>query len=174
MVFKVYSGDTIVDTGLLALGIEEAAYGSPTQAKDNVWQDLVSSGNSDLISNSQLRLAISEYFNMLEMHWQLHRNNWVDDQNKTYDLTSRVFPWKDRALILESFRSSLKTSELVIPEISMDFNAIRDKLKALPDIESILFTMYNIHDANVILDESEILEIKTILGLLEEEIEKFN
>ena len=169
---KVYSGDTIVDAGHLAVAIEWASFGAPAIVKDNVWQDLVSSGNSDLVSNSLLRLAISEYYNINKMHWEFYRNAWVDDHNSTHDLTSAVLSWKDRNSIANSFTHYILKSEVVFPEISTDFATLRKKLIDSPNFESKLYTMYNLHKLRESFDNSEISAIRHILSALNDEIER--
>ena len=174
LALKVYSGDTLVDAGQLAGAIEWASYGSPTIVKNNVWQDLVSSGNSDLLSNSFLRLTISEYYNLIETHWEFFRNNWVDDLNATHDLTSTVLSWKDRNATFKAFNTFTRESILNFPEVSVDFTTLSNKLKALPNIEARLFTMYNLHHIRISFDEREIAALKDILKTLDEEIERLN
>lgn len=170
---KVFSNETIVTVDTLAVAVEWASYGSPSNIKDNVWQDLVSSGNSDLISNSQLRFEISEYFNWMELHWDLYRNNWVDDHNDTHDLTSTILSWRDRNSVAESFSSLMLSAVYTPPKISTDFAALKNKLKDLPNIESKLYTMFNLHQISVSFDEKEIVLIKNILKSLDDEIERF-
>jgi hypothetical protein len=174
LALKVYSGDTLVGAGQLAGAIEWASYGSPTNVKNNVWQDLVSSGNADLLSNSLLRLAISEYYNLIETHWELFRNNWVDDLNATHDLTSMVLSWKDRNSTYNALSTYRRESILSFPEISVDFTTLSNKLKAIPNIESRLFTMYNLHHIRISFDEREIAALKDILKTLDEEIDRLN
>lgn len=171
---KVFSNDTIVTVDTLAVAVEWASYGSPTNVKDNVWQDLVSSGNSDLISNSQLRFEISEYFNIMELHWDLYRNNWVDDHNDTHDLTSTILSWRDRNSVAESFGSLMRSAIFTPPKISTDFATIKNKLEVLPNIESKLYTMFNLHQIGVSFDEREIILIKNILKSIDEEIDRLN
>ena len=139
-----------------------------------MWQDLVSSGNSDLISNSQLRFVISEYYNLVTTHWDLYKNNWVDDHNMTHDLTSTVLSWKDRNSISDSFQAYLGSSELVLPELSTDFATLRNKLIRLPNIEARLYTMYNLHQIGVSFDKREIAAIGNILSAINDEIERLN
>ena len=171
---KALSNDTIVAAENLAVALEWASYGSPSNIKDNVWQDLVSSGNSDLITNGLLRIAISEYHNIVKVHWDFYRNKWVDDHNSTHDLTSTLFSWRDRNSIAHSFSSFIQNATYTPPEISVDFTTIMNKLKDLPNIEAKLYTMYNLHQLDVSFDEREIAAIKDILKSLDEEIDRLN
>ncbi len=171
---KALSNDTLVAAENLAAAIEWASYGSPSNIKNNVWQDLVSSGNSDLITNSPLRIAISEYHNMVKMHWDFYRDKWVDDHNSTHDLTSTLFSWRDRNSIAQSFSSFIQDATYTPPEISVDLATIMNKLKDLPNIETKLYTMYNLHQLGVSFDEREIAAIKDILKSLKGEIDRFN
>jgi hypothetical protein len=174
LALMVYSEDTIVDPRLLAVAIEFSSYGGPPNIKDNVWQDLVSSGNINLISNAQLRTAISEYLSMAAMHRNFHKENWVDDQNDTHNITSTVLSWKDRNSVSESFGSFLRDSTFRLPEISIDFETIREKIRDLAAFESKLQTMYQINRIHMVLDENEINAIKDILRMLDEDVIRLN
>ena len=170
LVLKVYSMDTIVDHRHLAMAVELASYGTPPVITDNVWQDLVSSGNSDLISNTKLRSSISKYFGMVEMQRNSHKDHWVDDQNATHDLTSSILPWQDRRSISMSFQKFISDSTLTYPEVTIDFESIRNKIREKPEFESKLFTMYLIQGVHKSMDKNQIKAIEDILEIIRKEL----
>lgn len=171
---KVHSGDTVIDPRLLALAVEFASYGGPPNVKENVWQDLVSSGNTDLLVNTRLRTAISEYYRIAAMHRSFHKDNWVDDQNATYEMTSAVLSWKDRLAVTKTFGTFLQDSAFPLPEISIDYDTLLGKIKSLPDFEAKLFTIHEINRAHLLMDANEIDAILDILRMLEQELTKLD
>lgn len=168
ILLKVYSGDTVVDKHTLAMAIEFCSFGAPINAKDNVWMDIVSSGNSDLISNPELRHSISDYYSYIESHWEAVRNNWVDDQNATYRLISQVLPWKDRMAVNLVYLPFIRDSLYSYPELSVSADSIRSKIQNNQQFEQLFFTMLSIHAVNIFFIQNELDKIKFILKIIDD------
>ena len=174
LLLNVLTTDTIVDANLLAVAIEYSFIISLPAVKNNIWQDLVSSGNISIISSSDLRFKISEYFNEVERRTDWYRNS---QQHSAFDLhkeMAKVLPWKDRNAALDQLLAVGNGSAFQLPErISVDFNFMKKKLGTLPDLEAKISSIYMINRLNNYWSENEIAIIHETMELLDQEIDKF-
>jgi len=174
LLLKVISTDTVVNLTELVFAIETTHYGTPPTVNQKVWQDITNSGNSGILKNADLRFLISDYYQILNKHWNMYNGLWAKSRGESGSINSTILAWQDRELVFNSFSDILKDLKKTNMEFSMDYNTILLRLKKTPLVESTTMSVLITHNVDNIYIRREIKKIQEIINAIALELERWN